>query len=65
MIDSAEWVAVAAHRQTRMHLPLTEQCPICPTTADNPSVIPAPDDDVVVFQNRFPSHGGGTLGTPR
>lgn len=52
-----EWVAVAAHRQTRTHLPPADQCPICPTTASNPSEIPAPDYDVVVFENRFPSLG--------
>lgn len=52
-----EWVAVAAHRQTRTHLPPADQCPLCPTTAGNPSEIPAPDYDVVVFENRFPSLG--------
>lgn len=52
-----EWVAVAAHRQTRTHLPPADQCPICPTTQNNPSEIPAPDYDVVVFENRFPSLG--------
>ncbi|WP_247048607.1 galactose-1-phosphate uridylyltransferase [Arthrobacter rhizosphaerae] len=52
-----EWVAVAAHRQSRTHLPPADQCPICPTTTNNPSEIPAPDYDVVVFENRFPSLG--------
>ena len=56
---SREWVAVAAHRQTRTHLPPADQCPICPTTPANPSEIPAPDYDVVVFENRFPSLGPG------
>jgi UDPglucose--hexose-1-phosphate uridylyltransferase len=54
---TGEWVAVAAHRQTRTHLPPADQCPICPTTASNPSEIPARDYDVVVFENRFPSLG--------
>ncbi|QOT17832.1 galactose-1-phosphate uridylyltransferase [Paenarthrobacter sp. YJN-5] len=54
---SGEWVAIAAHRQSRTHLPPADQCPICPTTAANPSEIPAPDYDVVVFENRFPSLG--------
>ena len=54
---SGDWVAVAAHRQTRTHLPPADQCPICPTTAANPSEIPAADYDVVVFENRFPSLG--------
>ncbi|WP_120522553.1 galactose-1-phosphate uridylyltransferase [Arthrobacter celericrescens] len=57
---SGDWVAVAAHRQTRTHLPPADQCPICPTTPDNPSEIPAPDYDVVVFENRFPSLGPAT-----
>ncbi|MFH5880371.1 galactose-1-phosphate uridylyltransferase [Arthrobacter sp. NA-172] len=64
---AGEWVAVAAHRQSRTHLPPADQCPICPTTPANPSEIPAPDYDVVVFENRFPSLGPavGTIpGTP-
>ncbi|MFJ5861659.1 galactose-1-phosphate uridylyltransferase [Pseudarthrobacter sp. NPDC092439] len=52
-----EWVAVAAHRQTRTHLPPADQCPICPTSPGNASEIPAADYDVVVFENRFPSLG--------
>lgn len=52
-----EWVAVAAHRQSRTHLPPADQCPICPTTPGNASEIPAADYDVVVFENRFPSLG--------
>jgi UDPglucose--hexose-1-phosphate uridylyltransferase len=60
-----EWVAVAAHRQTRTHLPPADQCPICPTTAANPSEIPAPDYDVVVFENRFPSLGPAAGHIPR
>ncbi|MGG5173983.1 galactose-1-phosphate uridylyltransferase [Pseudarthrobacter sp. J1763] len=54
---SGEWVAVAAHRQSRTHLPPADQCPICPTTPNNATEIPAPDYEVVVFENRFPSLG--------
>jgi UDPglucose--hexose-1-phosphate uridylyltransferase len=50
-----EWVAVAAHRNTRTFLPPTDRCPLCPSTPDNPSEIPAADYDVVVFENQFPS----------
>ncbi len=50
-----EWVAIAAHRQTRTFLPPSDQCPLCPTTADFASEIPSPDYDVVVFENQFPS----------
>ncbi|NJP33256.1 galactose-1-phosphate uridylyltransferase [Micromonospora thermarum] len=53
-----EWVAVAVHRQTRTFLPPADQCPLCPSTADRLSEIPAPDYDVVVFENRFPSLSG-------
>jgi UDPglucose--hexose-1-phosphate uridylyltransferase len=50
-----EWVAVAAHRQERIHLPPTTECPLCPSTVDRHTEIPAADYDVVVFENRFPS----------
>jgi UDPglucose--hexose-1-phosphate uridylyltransferase len=50
-----EWVAVAAHRNTRTFLPPTDKCPLCPSTPDNPSEIPAADYDVVVFENQFPA----------
>jgi UDPglucose--hexose-1-phosphate uridylyltransferase len=50
-----EWVAYAAHRQNRTHLPPTEDCPLCPSTPERPTEIPAADYDVVVFENRFPA----------
>ncbi|MBV2367159.1 galactose-1-phosphate uridylyltransferase [Streptomonospora nanhaiensis] len=50
-----EWVALAAHRQDRTFLPPPDQCPLDPTSGDRLSEIPAPDYDVVVFENRFPS----------
>ena len=52
-----EWVAVATHRQTRTFLPPADECPLCPSTADRQTEIPADDYDVVVFENRFPSFG--------
>ncbi len=54
---SGEWIAVAAHRQSRTHLPPADQCPLCPTTPANLSEIPASDYEVVVFENRFSSFG--------
>ncbi|MHA7282146.1 galactose-1-phosphate uridylyltransferase [Arthrobacter sp. TMS2-4] len=54
---TGEWIAVAAHRQSRTHLPPADQCPLCPTTASNLSEIPASDYEVVVFENRFSSFG--------
>ncbi len=50
-----EWIAIAAHRQTRTFLPPTNACPLCPSTPEFASEIPAPDYDVVVFENQFPS----------
>lgn len=53
-----EWVVIAAHRQDRTHLPAAERCPLCPSTPERPTEIPASDYDVVVFENRFPSLAG-------
>jgi UDPglucose--hexose-1-phosphate uridylyltransferase len=50
-----EWVAIAAHRQTRTFLPPSDECPLCPSTPERSTEIPASDYDVVVFENRFPS----------
>jgi UDPglucose--hexose-1-phosphate uridylyltransferase len=50
-------VIVAAHRQNRTNLPSASACPLCPSTADRFSEIPASDYHVVVFENRFPSLG--------
>ncbi|MFG2006125.1 galactose-1-phosphate uridylyltransferase [Spirillospora sp. NPDC048911] len=57
-----EWVAVAAHRQTRTFLPSADDCPLCPSAPGRPTEIPAPDYEVAVFENRFPSYGDGTSG---
>lgn len=59
---AGEWVAIAGHRQTRTYHPPANQCPLCPSTAENASEIPASSYDVVVFENRFPSFAGA--GTP-
>lgn len=60
---TGEWIAVAAHRQSRTHLPPADQCPLCPSSPSRSSEIPAEDYEVVVFENRFPSFGPdlGTL----
>nr|WP_221376761.1 galactose-1-phosphate uridylyltransferase [Actinoplanes polyasparticus] len=50
-----EWVAVAAHRQTRTFMPPADACPLCATKSTFAGEIPAPDYDVVVFENQFPS----------
>lgn len=57
---AGEWVAVAAHRQTRTFLPPTDECPLCPSRDGRLTEIPASDYDVVVFENRFPAFAAGT-----
>jgi UDPglucose--hexose-1-phosphate uridylyltransferase len=54
-----EWVAVASHRQDRTLLPAAGACPLCPSTAERLTEIPAASYDVVVFANRFPSFAAG------
>ena len=54
---TGEWIAVAAHRQTRTYLPPAEQCPLCPSVDGRQSEIPVEDFHVVAFENRFPSLG--------
>jgi len=59
---NGEWIAVAAHRHTRAFLPPSNQCPLCPTTADNLSEIPD-NFDVVVFENKNPAFGDLPVGS--
>jgi UDPglucose--hexose-1-phosphate uridylyltransferase len=54
-------VVIASHRQERTHLPPEDECPLCPSTAEHSTEIPAGDYDVVVFENRFPSFAAGPL----
>jgi UDPglucose--hexose-1-phosphate uridylyltransferase len=53
-----DWVTIASHRQVRTHLPTAGDCPLCPSTPGRATEIPAPDYEVVVFENRFPSLAG-------
>ena len=58
---TGEWVTIAAHRMDRTFLPPADHCPLCPTRPGRePSEIPAPEYDVVVFENRFPSFSQDT-----
>ncbi|MER2133109.1 MAG: galactose-1-phosphate uridylyltransferase [Arthrobacter sp.] len=59
-----EWISYAEHRQTRTHLPPASQCPLCPSTPDRATEIPAAGYDVAVFENRFPAFGPGTGSGP-
>ncbi|TDQ04350.1 galactose-1-phosphate uridylyltransferase [Labedaea rhizosphaerae] len=52
---TGEWVAIAAHRQTRTYKPPAGLCPLCPSSPGRATEIPESDYDVVVFENRFPS----------
>jgi UDPglucose--hexose-1-phosphate uridylyltransferase len=58
-----EWVVIASHRQDRTFQPEAAQCPLCPSTADSLTEIPAPDYEVVVFENRFPALGAQQTAT--
>jgi UDPglucose--hexose-1-phosphate uridylyltransferase len=58
-----EWVAVSAGRSSRPNLPVA--CPLCPSGGEELTEVPAPDYEVAVFENRFPSFGGfAELGLP-
>ena len=59
---NGEWIAVAAHRHTRAFLPPSNQCPLCPATAENLSEVPD-NFDVVVFENKNPAFGALPNGT--
>jgi len=50
-----EWVIIASHRQDRTFLPPADHCPLDPSQPGRPTEIPAPDYEVAVFENRFPS----------
>jgi UDPglucose--hexose-1-phosphate uridylyltransferase len=55
---TGQWVIIAARRQDRTYKPPPDQCPLCPGPTGSTSEVPAPDYDVVVFENRFPSLSG-------
>jgi UDPglucose--hexose-1-phosphate uridylyltransferase len=51
-----EWTATATVRQDRTFFPPDDYCPLCPTEPGGfPTEIPAPDYDIVAFENKFPS----------
>jgi UDPglucose--hexose-1-phosphate uridylyltransferase len=56
--STGQWVIIAAMRQDRTYKPPADQCPLCPGPTGLTSEVPAPDYDVVVFENRFPSLSG-------
>ena len=56
--STGQWVIIAPLRQDRTYKPPADQCPLCPGPTGLTSEVPAPDYDVVVFENRFPSLSG-------
>lgn len=60
----SEEVVYAAHRQRRTYLPDAAACPLCPTRAGGrlTTEIPRAAFEIAVFENRFPSFGGGSEG---
>jgi UDPglucose--hexose-1-phosphate uridylyltransferase len=52
---TGEWVIIASHRQDRSFQPSAADCPLCPSRNGHLTEVPAPEYDVVVFQNRFPA----------
>ncbi len=61
---TGEWVIVATHRQARINLPAPDRCPLCPSTVDNRTEIPAPSYVVAVLANRFPALVGSGSAPP-
>lgn len=59
-----EWVVMASHRQDRTHLPQAAQCPLCPSRDGRLTEVPAPDYQVVAFENRFPSLSSSAVAPP-
>jgi galactose-1-phosphate uridylyltransferase (family 1) len=62
--QTGQWIVVAALRQDRTHIPTLAECPLCPGPTGRTSEVPAPDYDVVVFENRFPSLSGEGAALP-
>jgi len=58
-----EWVLFATRRRDRPILPPAELCPLCPSRPNRRTEVPAPDYDVVVFENRFPVLRGAMTNT--
>jgi UDPglucose--hexose-1-phosphate uridylyltransferase len=50
-----DYTVIAQHRQERTYKPPANLCPLCPSSDGKRTEIPAPDYEVAVFENRFPS----------
>ena len=56
--QTGQWITIAPQRQDRTHMPDVADCPLCPDASGLRTEVPAPDYDVVAFENRFPSLAG-------
>jgi UDPglucose--hexose-1-phosphate uridylyltransferase len=52
---TGDWVVIAGHRQERSFQPAAAECPLCPSADGRLTEVPAPEYEVVVFENRFPA----------
>jgi UDPglucose--hexose-1-phosphate uridylyltransferase len=50
-----DYTVIAGHRQERTYHPPADLCPLDPSRDGKHTEIPAPDYEVAVFENRFPS----------
>jgi UDPglucose--hexose-1-phosphate uridylyltransferase len=61
----AEWVAYAGHRQARTFLPPADSNPLAPSSDPaHPTELPEGHYDLAVFENLFPTLGGGIADPP-
>jgi UDPglucose--hexose-1-phosphate uridylyltransferase len=51
-----DYATIAGHRQQRTYKPPADLCPLCPSSGNKRTEVPAPDYEVAVFENRFPSY---------
>ena len=58
-----DYAVIASHRQSRTYRPPADLCPLDPSRDGKQTEIPAPDYEVVVFENRFPSFSLGSSGS--
>jgi UDPglucose--hexose-1-phosphate uridylyltransferase len=50
-----DYAVIAGHRQERTYHPPADLCPLDPSRDGKHTEVPAPDYEVAVFENRFPS----------
>jgi UDPglucose--hexose-1-phosphate uridylyltransferase len=58
-----DYAVIASHRQSRTYRPPPDLCPLCPSRSGKHTEVPAPEYEVAVFENRFPSFSLGSTAT--